>query len=314
MPPASPVAYPPSHAIFRMEWAILSALAPLTGVRSSGSMTALASGGATTVPPGWYLVPTIRTPSGESYVDFGRMVKTTTETAVDPVADPSGTAVAFVSVSGGVRQNLDPGTVLEWYPEPPAGITSTAVTVAGSSGGTDATGPAAVRQALSWEGLGAASVAADLWKAGTDAFPAVIVAWRGASEERRVGAGKILEKHNFDVFVVATRLDGANRRRDEGKIVLSAVQREIEDRAQVDGEIFSSPPTVPGALSRLAMDPGSYTYVLALQVSHAAKRTERRAYMPLAKVRTQIVTTDDGVTQPPADPLVIVDDTEDVPT
>lgn len=314
--PAAPLPqFDPFHAIFRMEWALISVLHPLTGERSAGTLAATVSSGTSpvVVPAGHYAVPLIQSGTGEAWRDFGRMVKTYAETTVDPVADPLGTTIPFVSVSGGARQNLDRGTDIEWYPEPPPGISDNALSAAGSSGATDPTGAAAIRQVLSWEGMGMRADAEEIWRAGTDAFPAVIVAWVGASDAQRLGPGKMLRKHQFEIFVVVSRLDGGNRRRDEGKIVLSAVERELGDRAEVDGEIFSSPPTVPGALSRVALDPGSYVYSFRLQVSHTSLRTERRTFRPLTKLAIKMPTPDDGVLQPPDPAINIVDTTEDVP-
>lgn len=319
MAPPKNYVYPPHHAIFRMKWATLSCLSVLTGERSSGSILALADpaagAGPFYVPANTYLVPRIVSGTGSSSTEFDRMTKTGAEASVDPVTSPSGTAIPILSAQGGVRQNLPAGTVLEWYPEPPVGLLPTVVCAGGTTGGTNDTSQTGLARVVTLEGLGTGATAAQIWKAGAGQFPAAVVAWEGSDEGRVLGtgAGQVLKRHQLKVFVIVTRLDGNQRRQDQGELLLSAIEAELSYRAEVDGEIFSSPPTHPGALGRLALDPASLVYTYSFGINHVTSTSERRAFAQWLKLRTRIQTTDDGIIQPPADPIVVVDDTRDMP-
>jgi len=307
-----PDAFPHWHSIFRIKYAAMSALAPLTGTRATGSVTARASSATpATIPVNTYGVPVVITASS-SRLDFRRMIKTTAEVTVRQ----AGTEVPIMSMLGGDYQGLPEGTEIHWYPEALPGIHPHAVvTTGGTTGGVSSEGLVAVKQVLSFESLGAQKVAEAIWKAGTNDFPAVIVAWEGASDGRVVGVGQTLKQHSLTAFVVVTRFDGHNARREQGEAVLSAVEHELSYRAQVDDEIFSSPPTVPGPINRYAMDPGSYVYAFKFSANHATKRQDHRdgTYTRWLRSRQKIQTPDDGTIQPPADPLVVVDQTEDMP-
>jgi hypothetical protein len=298
--------------------------APVTGtpyadmkrmVKSVGTLDTATPLGLATPAPG-YPPPTgprtrgstaPRTPGGGNQLG-------TTISATNPT-----TPVPIVSVLGGPAMNFPADTQILWYPMVPVGISPLASLASAMAGGANLPGGALlpngqpgpgadpltgcpqIRQVLTWEGLGQTKAAADIWKAGTDSFPAVIVCWEGSDEGEIWSAkGRYGQRHKMRVYVVSTRLDGQHQRRDEGKMVVLAVAKELVYRGEVDGEVFSAPPTKAGAFGRLGLDPGSYVYTWAYENNFSLDRTERRsaqsAQFPLA-TSTQIVLmtyADDG--------------------
>lgn len=293
-------------ALFRMEAACMSVLQPLTGGRATGYARATSADGQTHVlPPNTYGVPVVRNePGGAPYLDFSRIVKTVasfpsasdhTRVLGTTISDTGQTEVPVVSVLGGARQNLDPGTGVLWYPAIPAGIAIGATLAEGTTGATDAafdpiTGCPQIQRVVPWEGLGQQNVAQQIWRAGAGAFPAVVLAWESSDEGRPVGKGRYHYRHHFKAFVISTRLDGKDARRDEGRMILLAIGEELTDRAMVDGEGFSEPPIIPSGYGRLAIDPGSYVYTFGFSIQHTHIRTERRTWPPLEMTQEQLIT------------------------
>lgn len=305
-----PAIIDPRVSIIRSMWAAISVLHPLTGTRANSVATATATGAPAVIPLGTYALPTVSSPTGNAWQGFGHMLKVVDDTTVTS----AGTPVAMVSVSGGIRQNLPAGTLLEWYPYPPPGVGPTAVLAGDATGATDPTAIGGVRQVLTVEGMGQTQAARAIWNAGTDTFPAVVIAWEGATDGGMNGANKMFRRHQLRAFVIAARLDGQNRRRDEGLLVLADVERELSYRAEVDGEVFSQPPIQPGNLGRLTTDAGSYVYHFAFIINHTSVRIDRRegTYQRWRKSRVQITTTPDTTPQGGTE-LVDVDETVDMP-
>jgi hypothetical protein len=209
--------------------------------------------------------------------------------------------------------------VLRWSP-PIAGVEDTVV-VADAGGGVGLSGGAApdgigtAQRIVSFEGVGKGPAAETFWSAAVGAFPALVVSWEGAGEAQRVGRGRAARMSRYRVYVVTTRFDGDNARRDEGKALLDAVAEALCDRAAADGEVFSAPPTALLGAGRLVL-PGpssaAYVYWQEIRVAETVAKLELRSFGPWASSRERGITPPDAAHPAQDDAVVIVDQSQDM--
>lgn len=294
-----------ANTIVRLERAVLSVLQPITGTRSVGTALVRALGADVVLPARSYAVPSPASNTGAAELEYRLLVKTTEAITVTS----AGTSVPITSVLGGTDANLASGTVLLWDP-PIAGIEPLSVIEDPLVGGTPNPDVDAVEQIVIFEGLGPANTAQSMWQGGLGRYPALVVAWEDSSPVRRAGFGKTTRAHHMRVFVIVDRVDGHNQRRDQGKRILDAVDELLSDRAEVDGEVFSSPPIKGGAQGRIALGQGSYVYFYDFVATHTTTRRDSRTRGPWNKTREQLTTT--PTTDHPSDPLDVVDQTHDM--
>jgi hypothetical protein len=297
--------------IVRLERAVMSVLQPLTGTRSTGSVLVKALGVDTPMPLGSYGVPAPVSAAGNAALDYRRLVKTRETTTVTA----AGVLVPLMTVTGGPRQVLEGGTKIQWDPPIPGIEPVSTLAAAGLTGGTaPAEAIGSITQVTVLEGLGKENYAKSLWTAGLGegAFPAVVIAWEGASPGAARGVSKNLRRHQFKILVAVSRVDGDDPRRDEGKRLLAAVEREIGDRSEVDGEVFSAPNTDLGPAGRLVLSPEVYVYWMDFFVQRATLRRDRRTYAAWRTSQQQITTVPDEA-HPPGEELVLVDQEQDMP-
>ena len=300
----------------RTERALMSVLsaAGLLGARATGQAVVHATGPTATIPAGSYAVPLIGAP-GSYGTDPSLLVK---------VADPpvtitnAGTVVDLVAMTGGAAANLPAGTVLRWSPTI-AGVEATSV-VADAGGGVGMTGGAApsgvgtAQRIVSFEGVGKGPAAETFWAAAVGAFPALVVSWEGAGEAQRLGRGRASRMSRYRIYVVTTRLDGDNARRDEGKALLDAVGEVLCDRAAADGEVFSAPPLALLDAGRLVL-PGpsaAYIYWQEIRVAETVSKLELRSFGPWTSSRERGITPPDDAHPAQDDAVVIVDQSQDM--
>lgn len=280
------------YALVRLERAIMSCLAPLTGERATGAVTLSATGADVAIsketPP--YAIPIIGSAAGVDGLDYDRMVKLV-QTATITAA---GVNVTAVSMLGGLRQNLPAGTVVRLNP-PIAGLQPTGVIAApgltgGAAPGADELGTLA--RVVAFEGIGQTTAADAVFKAGAGLFPSAVVSWEGWDIGELVGKDRQKHRCQFRIYVVCSRLDGHNPRRDEGKLIIEAIAEEFVSKQAVDGEAFSLPPVTLGRAQRWGFAPTSYVWSIDLFATHTVVRRERRP--PFAEwLKTRLDATHD---------------------
>lgn len=296
-------------AIVRIERALMSVLAPLTGSRAAGHVRARAVSADVVLPKNTYGVPIHVSAAGVAQASASRLLKT----AGEEVVTRDGVVVPVVSVLGGSDVNFAGGTRVRWDP-PVDGLELEAQVVApGLLGGAAATAPGAARRIVTYEGIGPGTAADDLWKARVGEFPAVVISWEGSSPGEHVGKLRCRRKHRFRLYVVTSRLDGDDARRDEAKTLLEAIAEILVDRSAADDESFSNPPVEIGSGARLALGPQSFVYFLEALVSHATHRVEFRTFAPWLSSTERIVTGPTPGYPDPEDAATLVDQKQSMP-
>ena len=277
--------------IIRTARAIFALLTPLTGTRSSGAITARATGANVEIPRNSYLVPTKRT------IDPRVLLKTAAATTVTA----AGTAVNVLSVYGGGAVNLPEDTELRWVPGI-TGIEPTCTVTTAFTGGTQADGFGVVRSLRMYEQIRNGSPEEDLWRAKADAFPALVLIWDSSEPSEPISRAGQRFRENWTLAVVSSRLENDDLRRAEGLSVLQQARGLLVGRHAVDGESFSGPPGIEiGRARRIVTKNSSYVYALAFTTVSTMERSDDRVFQPWLVTRYDM---DTG-----ADPAVeVVDD------
>jgi hypothetical protein len=161
--------------------------------------------------------------------------------------EPAGNFVPIETIQGGARQNLADATVLRFTKAtPPEGFGVDSATVYGPmSGGSDDTN---FGYRVNWmgfyESFQVSQQGLDLFRAGVTDPPAVIVVWSGAEPAdgitssavsrglNRKGSGLLLDKEQFNIFVVVARADSDEARREEGLALIDEVRESLSDQRQ----------------------------------------------------------------------------------
>ncbi len=271
-------------AVVRIERALLSLLAPLTGTRATGTALVHATSTDVELDVNTYGVPLITGAGGAKQLDPQRMVKTTSAATVTA----AGVSVPITSVLGGVRMNLPAGTPIVWTPAVTGVEDSSAVELVdpldedsgGMLGGLDATRAPLAKRILVFEGVGKGDAADALWRAKVGSFPAIVISWESAGSGQKVGRGRELRTHRFRLYVVVQRLESDDLRRDEGKMLMGVLAGFLTDRAAADGESFSNPPTQLGPSGKLTLAASSYVYWQEVDVHHTDIKLELRTFVP----------------------------------
>jgi hypothetical protein len=222
--------------------ALLALLQPLTGARASGTATVKASPGPTAVlPPNTYAVPIVG-----GAMRFDLLLKTAQNAAAPAgwTVTTAGDPVTMISVVGGNEHNLPDATELRWWPGA-AGIEAKSVLAGALTGGIDASGLTALRQVRFFEQLRAdlSGTPADLFKSMVSQFPSAVLVWersRPAPNGAKLGRGVNVYEQEWHLFLITSRADGDNQRREEGLALVDAVTEEMVDRSTVDGMMFSA--------------------------------------------------------------------------
>jgi len=261
----------------RIRRAILAALRPMTGDRSSGEITATASGGNITVPKNSFLVPVLESAAGNSQLEPNWPIRVVEDTLVAA----GGTTVTVTSLIGGSANNLADGTMLRWDP-PLVGLTETAVVSGGGlTGGADATAgaPGALKSLVSFEEIRSREQAQALFQAGiTNALPAGILAWTGTNQGRKVGAGVHIRDDTWELYLVVTWSDEGLGQIDRVLDLLDAAESYLVDRKASDGFPFSAPDGTDILGRQLVRQTaGSLIYSVRFATMSAVQRVEHRS-------------------------------------
>lgn len=262
-------------AIKRIRRGILSALRPLQGIASSGTIFARSSSGAGTIelPKNCHLVPIIGSATGRGEISHDLPLRVTATVDVEE----GGTSVAVASVLGGPRNNLAAGTRLRFDP-PLVGLEDEATVEApGLTGGELVTsGPGIVRDIRPFETLESLEVARDLFAGEVADLPAAIVAYGGSSEIEPVGEATILEAHRWRIYVVTQWGANAQATGNEATDILGAIKGLLVRRTSSHGLVFSSPPASLVGVSRVRVSPTVFVWAIDLTTYMGLQRTDFR--------------------------------------
>ena len=278
---------------------IMAAVSPTTGERAKGQVLVRSKPGKGTflLPRNWALLPILNGALRDDLVfKVGQGInaavypngKRAFKVPNEPLAGSwweiteQGTAVDVHSVVGGARHNLAPGTVFRFDPPHDSLVPEAVLMEGGTVGGADPYWLGGCQSIVQFETVTAHQPGLDLFRSATGKFPSVVVAWESSepgdgntssSLERgatRAGASHQFYKEKFNIYIITQRLDSDHARRNEGLKLLDDVTFWLNDRMDVDGQVFSYPNGVQvHKRTRLAMREEQYQqfYIYLLQVS-----------------------------------------------
>lgn len=284
------------NSIETLARAIFGQLAPLTGARGTGTVTATATGADVVVPRNAYLAPVLNGALMHHW-PFKTAANPATEQAHNQGGDwtvtSGGTQLTLVSNTGGVSRNLPAGTVLRWDP-PIAGLAPTVTVDADFTGGI----AGAVKDANFFEDLNTAEAQLDFFDARLGRFPALMLAWmrttplegRTTGPDRgstRKGRGVTVNHETYVLYVITSRKDADPRRRREGLDLLEAVSQSLTDRkSNDDGEVLAAMGSVEVLeRARVARSTTAYVYGVTLRTAMALCKTDTRTFAPWLRTR-----------------------------
>jgi len=227
---------------------IMGVLQPQTGPQSAGTITVTATSDDVTVARGLFLIPIV---NGRRRADLIFVVDSGPNDDLSWTATSSGTAITVTSNIGGGRHNLPIGTTFN-FDLPLSGIT-VAVPGATAMAGADAPGIfGGIKSMVLYEQFGGPDRALDLARSATTEFPAVVIAWDNSEpadgstisqthRATRTGTRRALYKEAFNIFVITSRTESDNIRRQEGHVILDQITMLLTDRQEINGCVFSAP-------------------------------------------------------------------------
>lgn len=222
-----------------------------------------------------------------------------------------GTLVTVTSLQGGLHVNQAAGVECRWD-EPIAGIEATSeVSAGGLTGGTGYATAGTIKQLREYRQLGGQTAAQDLFRAGVGQFPAAVLAWMASypqdgsvsategSNSARAGASKRIFKHEWALFLIASRLESSDERAGELDFLRSEVLATITDATAYRREVISSPQGIDVLEARNdAITPSSYIDVIRFTTSWCLKRYDSQVFHDWEKTRVR-VQTEAGTPAPP---------------
>lgn len=313
--------------------ALLSALAPGAGTRSSGSVLATASGAtAVVVPPNSYLVPVIEgsdpiTPAKQ--LDETRLFKTALNPATElpfqqggawTVPGSGSLPITIRSALGGARHNLAEDATLRWDPAIPGLAPTVTVRTGGIAGGVDPASGAGIRSAAFFASFGP-NAFQDLFAAGLGVFPALVLTWLGSDPVEPAIAGlrqgstraarqKRMFRETFAAYLVGSNMRSSAARQGENIYLAELVAGLWGDRGRNDdGEYLSAVGGI-NITSRRQQPRDPRYYVIEILLSTVAVKLpiDSRTWGPWNK--TRIVQQTEAVAgPPPLPPLTLPDET-----
>lgn len=312
-----PIGFDALEAIARALFALVT---PITGERSSGTITVSAPGmgpGQALLPANSYLRPVVGGSLREDLV-----FKTTDDWVLALGTTESG--VPITSNVGGARHNLAAGTVLRFDPVPP-GYARDVTVDADMTDGSDV--GSRLKSLAFFEDIDSANPSADIFGAKL-AAPALMLVWQRSDPADGLNAGLsrgqsrrarnvVTFKESFTAFIITARLTGDPARRREGLILAQDISRLWSDRMQNDdGEQLStvgSGVEITGR-SRYRRDEKTYIYTVGLRVNATLEGTGSLSLNagPWDRTRTRGAVPG-GVDPEPTDDLVTVDATDEMP-
>lgn len=259
----------------RIRRGILSSLAPLTGVVSTGELLARTSSGAgdVEIPRNCHLVPIPASATGRVEISHDLPFRVTADTTIGE----GGTALPVASILGGARNNFPVGTRFRWDPVLVGVEPEAVVTGADLAGGADAAeGPGIVREIRAFETLESLQAARDLFAAEVGQLPALVVAYSGSNEVEITGEDRVLEAHRWRIYAITRWGSNGIDTGNEALDILSAVRGLLIRRSSSRKLVFSAPPASVVQVSRVRITPSVFVWALDLTTYAGAVRTDFR--------------------------------------
>jgi hypothetical protein len=222
---------------------ILAICGPMTGTRASGTVTMV--GDDTPVPRNTVLIPVM---GGHARTSLPFKVAEGPDSDGSWTASPGGTEIEVFSNIGGARHNVQDGTEFVIAPPTMSEITSS-VASGDFTGGVDATGWGAVKDAVIYDQLDGPAFHVDLRRSMVKDFPAMLVCWLQSDPAdggtiktlRRTGHNTVTFREQFQVAVITNRAEGEHTRRAEALHILDEASAWLSTRQAVDGRSLSAP-------------------------------------------------------------------------
>lgn len=270
----------------------------LQGSYSSGAVTMTATGADVEVRAHAFGVPIV-----DGAEDESRLVKVEKNAAADTgywTVTAAGTDVNVTSVQGGAHVNLPAATQVRWDP-PMAGIEPLgAVAAGGLTGGARSTAFGALRQVRHYKDRGLQS-ALQFFQSQVADYPAALLSWESTSpadgasipgigaDSTRLGNGRRMFAHNFELGVITSRRDGADIRRKEGDQLRDDLLELLTDRVSFRGCPISTGRGLQIVEARfLAVTQAVYIDVIRFACQYELKRREKREFHDWLTTRMQI--------------------------
>lgn len=277
--------------------ALLGILAPLTGTRSTGSVTVTATGADVVIPLNAKALPVLTSGGGNPLVRYEHPVRVSAETTVTS----GGTSVPLTSLLGGSAVNFPIGTTLKWDP-PIAGIDEPALTVAMVDGAAGTNPCGWLRQLLFYEGIGGKEAALKLFQGGVKELPVGVLSWERSDSYEARGGPTHRRRNVWQLTVVSNRFDAPDRRSVEGLNILDDAEELLGRRSKSDGVKFTEPIELLGR-NRILSNASAFIYALQFATRDIVRRTDRTDYPDWA------TTNYDGAVDE-STPRTIIDDVQ----
>lgn len=235
--------------------ALMAALQPLTGSRSSGTVRMRATAGNTlSIPMNSYWVPIIDGQRQTSWLF--KAARGTNEDGSWPVDDSGTSVVNLISNIGGQRHNLASGTV--FAPVLPQDLLATGADAPTATsdfeGASEPGNYCGVRDMVLYETFDGPDFSVDLHRSPIRQFPAVMLAFQNLEPadgvaiaqnnqgEVNAGNGKKFYKVTYTISVITSRAEGDMSRRMEGMLIADTIVSLLMDKHATDtGECLSNP-------------------------------------------------------------------------
>lgn len=292
--------------------ALVGLLQLLQGSYASGQVLVRSTGATGTLPAHSYAVPIV---GGEKWEEL--LVKIEPNPAQADKSWPvtsSGTLVTATTVQGGTRANLAAGTPLRWLPTLTGIEEQSAVGGSAFAGGVFLDTFGSLRQIKLYKDLGGQQKAEEFFRAQVDDFPAAVLNWAGARpadgagspnlgpRNARVGAGKILFKNEWQLWLISSRFDGEDLRRLEGDQLRDDVLELLSDRIAYRGVPLSSPQGIEILNADVAsITPTSFVDLVTFTTSFKLEKRDTQTFNDWNRTRIELQKTQAGLNPPTLD-------------
>ncbi len=296
--------------------AIQALLQAQMGTYSSGNLLVRSTGASGTVPKHAFAIPIVDDQLHEDALVF-MQANPDTDDGSWPVTD-SGTEIPVQSVQGGNHVNQVADVECRWDPEL-TGIEETSeVATGGLTGGQQRTERGTLRQVRMYKSLGSRPEAQDFFRAKVAHYPAGVLCWVGSGpgdgaagpslgpNTARVGAGRKIYQHEWQLWLITSRQASAEQRTREGDQLRDDMLELLSDRDVYRGLTLSSAVGIQVIDARLSSVTGSsYVDVVRFSSLFVLTKRDERTFNDWLTTRMVIQTED----QPPYPELDIVDTT-----
>lgn len=301
--------------------AIIGLLQQLQGDYSTGHLLVRSTGATGSVPAHSYAIPIVDGSLVPEAIVRVEENPATTDHAW-PVTS-SGVLVDVTSLQGGAHVNQVAGVECRWD-EPLDGIEATSeVATGGLTGGAAYANPGTLKCLREHRSIGSRVAAQDLLAARVGDFPAAVLAWvasypvdgsvsaTSGPNSARLGAGKRIFKHEWELALIASRLESSDERSNELDRVRNDVMEVLTDTTAYRRAVISSPQGIEILDGRSALVTAtSYIDVVRFTTSYCLRRRDSQAFADWLKTRVRMQTAAQGT---PATKIDIPDVTVAMP-